>query len=405
MVGGDALLDDAGGNLVWGHERLIALLGVEGLAVIDTPDALLVARLERSGDVRRIVAQLRKAGPPRPASEPRHGAGWTAVAARSGARVGNSDGTSVPVHDSRYAGWLVDSVRSGLVAIDAEGAVAALNAAGQRMLGCARGDPSRADRPRLPRGARRPAGGGASCCSKRSTAPAAESRAELVLDADGGRRRCTIGFTLAPVRDADGRVRGARAPFRDLTPFERGDEQERLRERLAALGADGRRASPTRSAIRSRAWRCSRACCGGASSSSPRSSRSSRAHAPSCARWRRSVTASLEFVRPVALRALPGRSRRAASRSRCARARSRVPFDGDDRARLRRTLPELHADAELLRGVVTNLIVNAFEAMHGQRGPRGSALRARCVSCAVDALGAGRRRGAPRRPSCACARS
>ncbi|MDD1632533.1 MAG: hypothetical protein LUP91_10050, partial [Methylococcaceae bacterium] len=62
VVGGDALLEDAGGNLVWGHDRLIALLGVEGLAVVDTGDALLVARLDRSGDVRRVVAQLRKRG-------------------------------------------------------------------------------------------------------------------------------------------------------------------------------------------------------------------------------------------------------------------------------------------------------------------------------------------------------
>ncbi len=62
VVGGDTLLDDAAGNLVWGHDRLIVLLGVEGLAVVDTGDALLVARLDRSGEVRRVVAQLRKRG-------------------------------------------------------------------------------------------------------------------------------------------------------------------------------------------------------------------------------------------------------------------------------------------------------------------------------------------------------
>ena len=62
VVGGEALLEDAAGNLVWGHDRLIALLGVEGLAVVDTGDALLVARLDRSSDVRRVVAQLRKRG-------------------------------------------------------------------------------------------------------------------------------------------------------------------------------------------------------------------------------------------------------------------------------------------------------------------------------------------------------
>ena len=59
MIAGALAFDDPGGNLVWGRERLIALLGVEGLAVIDTPDALLVARLERSPDVRRIVTALK----------------------------------------------------------------------------------------------------------------------------------------------------------------------------------------------------------------------------------------------------------------------------------------------------------------------------------------------------------
>ena len=62
VVAGEAWLEGAPGNLVWGAERPIVLLGVEGLAVIDAGDALLVARLDRSGDVRRIVARLREAG-------------------------------------------------------------------------------------------------------------------------------------------------------------------------------------------------------------------------------------------------------------------------------------------------------------------------------------------------------
>jgi mannose-1-phosphate guanylyltransferase/mannose-6-phosphate isomerase len=61
VVAGEALLEQAPGNLVWGAKRPIALLGVEGLAVIDTGDALLVARLDRSADVRRIVSRLREA--------------------------------------------------------------------------------------------------------------------------------------------------------------------------------------------------------------------------------------------------------------------------------------------------------------------------------------------------------
>ena len=62
VIAGELAFDEPGGNLVWGRERPIALLGVSGLAVIDTPDALLVARLECSPDVRRIVAALKAEG-------------------------------------------------------------------------------------------------------------------------------------------------------------------------------------------------------------------------------------------------------------------------------------------------------------------------------------------------------
>jgi hypothetical protein len=48
------------GNLVWGQPgRPVALLGVEGMAVVDTGDALLVARLDRSNDVRLVVKALK----------------------------------------------------------------------------------------------------------------------------------------------------------------------------------------------------------------------------------------------------------------------------------------------------------------------------------------------------------
>jgi hypothetical protein len=39
--------------------RPVALLGVEGMAVVDTGDALLVARLDRSNDVREVVKALK----------------------------------------------------------------------------------------------------------------------------------------------------------------------------------------------------------------------------------------------------------------------------------------------------------------------------------------------------------
>lgn len=62
VVSGDLAFDEPGGNLVWGRGRPIVLLGVEGLAVIDTDDALLVADLDRSAELRRVVARLKAGG-------------------------------------------------------------------------------------------------------------------------------------------------------------------------------------------------------------------------------------------------------------------------------------------------------------------------------------------------------
>jgi len=62
VIAGETVIDDAGGNLVWGGGRPVVLLGVEGLAVIDTEDALLVAKLEESPRVRGMVAELKSRG-------------------------------------------------------------------------------------------------------------------------------------------------------------------------------------------------------------------------------------------------------------------------------------------------------------------------------------------------------
>jgi len=62
VVSGDTVIDDRGGNLVWAGERPVVLLGVEGLAVVDTGDAVLVVRLEESARVRDVVAELKKRG-------------------------------------------------------------------------------------------------------------------------------------------------------------------------------------------------------------------------------------------------------------------------------------------------------------------------------------------------------
>ena len=58
---GDAVTVDARNNLVYATTgRKIALLGVENLIVVDTPDAVLIAPIDRSQDVKKIADLLKK---------------------------------------------------------------------------------------------------------------------------------------------------------------------------------------------------------------------------------------------------------------------------------------------------------------------------------------------------------
>jgi mannose-1-phosphate guanylyltransferase len=57
---GDALVSDAKNNLVFSStDRKVALLGVEGLVVVDTPDAVMIAPLDRSQDVKVFPDMLK----------------------------------------------------------------------------------------------------------------------------------------------------------------------------------------------------------------------------------------------------------------------------------------------------------------------------------------------------------
>jgi mannose-1-phosphate guanylyltransferase len=53
---------DARDNLLWAEDGLVAVLGVEGLAVVQSGNAVLVVPKERSQEVRRIVEELRRRG-------------------------------------------------------------------------------------------------------------------------------------------------------------------------------------------------------------------------------------------------------------------------------------------------------------------------------------------------------
>lgn len=62
VLRGRALPIDSRGCLIDSPDRLVAVLGVDDLVVVDTPDAVLVCRKDRAQDVRLIVEELRRRG-------------------------------------------------------------------------------------------------------------------------------------------------------------------------------------------------------------------------------------------------------------------------------------------------------------------------------------------------------
>jgi mannose-1-phosphate guanylyltransferase/mannose-6-phosphate isomerase len=59
---GDVLLHDCRDTLALSDGRLVACVGVEGMVVVETPDAILVAKKERTQDVKKVVDSLKSAG-------------------------------------------------------------------------------------------------------------------------------------------------------------------------------------------------------------------------------------------------------------------------------------------------------------------------------------------------------
>jgi signal transduction histidine kinase len=260
---------------------------------------------------------------------------------------------------------------SGVVAIDAQGAVVMLNPGAQRILGCPKGEPQEAF--------------GKHCLDVLDAQPtvarllletldgrAALSRAELILEQAQGRLKSTIGFTLTPVRDSNEAVCGAAILFRDLTPFERMDEQERLRERLAALGqmAAGL-AHEIRNPLagmevmtgllqRRLKDRTEELSLVGQLQGELRS-------------LARTVTNCLDFVRPISPERGPVNLEDLVNES-LAICLTRIPFDGAIDRAFDEEPPPVKADSDQIRTVMTNLILNALEAMDDDNGGRAKRL-------------------------------
>lgn len=56
---GDVIAHNSNNNLAMSDSRLVALLGVEDLVVVDTPDAILVAHKSQAQEVKRVTDQLK----------------------------------------------------------------------------------------------------------------------------------------------------------------------------------------------------------------------------------------------------------------------------------------------------------------------------------------------------------
>ncbi len=62
VIFGDHLGIDTRNSLVRGGGRLVATIGLDGVVIVDTPDALLVCPVSRAQDVKALVDQLKAAG-------------------------------------------------------------------------------------------------------------------------------------------------------------------------------------------------------------------------------------------------------------------------------------------------------------------------------------------------------
>lgn len=75
-IRGDGFAFEAKDNLIHSEGRLVCAVGVEGLAIIETPDAIMVAPRGRAQDVKGLVGALKSAGRPEAAEHIRNHRPW-----------------------------------------------------------------------------------------------------------------------------------------------------------------------------------------------------------------------------------------------------------------------------------------------------------------------------------------
>ena len=261
---------------------------------------------------------------------------------------------------ANYFRDLFESTRCGILTLDESGRVITANELARQILNLPETSPSKVHCQELLRDH-------PSICRLLLDALRMEnppSRIELELQAPGRPRR-VIGGSVSHIRDSEGRREGVALFFKDLTHLERGDEQGRLKERLAAIGemAAGL-AHEIRNPlgnIGSTATLLKRKLSGNDSGILALNNIVQEVQ-----RLNHTVTQCLEYAKPVNLKRgtvdlalLVGEAFQEV-RAHLPRNRVQVKEDYDERIR------ELKADRIQLRQVFHNLIANAFDAMEGQ---------------------------------------
>jgi signal transduction histidine kinase len=271
--------------------------------------------------------------------------------------VGNAAPVAPPAILDGFYRDIVESIGTGVVAIDRHGRIAVMNRPAHRMLSLPEDPPVIGRSYHDVLDAHRDLARVLGSAFEIEHLP---NRAELRLKTSGK----VIGYTLALVRDRDDRPSGAALLFKDLTRVEQIEERERLRDRLAALGemaaAIAHEVKNPLAGIEVTAGvlkRHLRALPDARGALDDIINEAKMANAI--------VQEVLEFVRPLRLQVEPvaldpivrdavAMARRKAE-GRAAAVELRLPAD----------LPPIQADPHQLRQLFVNLLANAFEAFRG----------------------------------------
>jgi signal transduction histidine kinase len=248
-------------------------------------------------------------------------------------------------------------MRCGILAIDRDGRLVMLNDIGVRILGLSESPPTGtpigqalASQPQL-----------VQLLRDSFSMASLPNRAEL--DLDPGQSECrTIGFTLSMVSNCGEEPAGAAIFFKDLTQIEHKEEQERLKDRLAALG---QMAASLAHEIRNPLAAIEVTCSLLKRRLEPHdeNGRMLEKITAEVRRLNRTITSSLEFVRPVSLNLAPARLTPLVEEAiAVAFERRGGPGIGIIR-RFADQLPPMLMDAVQLRQVFENLILNALESV------------------------------------------